>query len=214
MKLRIFLIALAVCLMLSACGGEVVTAPETSAAALETITEAPETITEAPETFTEAPETVAATTAETTVVTEEAYTQEVTTEPTATTENRYHTEGWDWWSDYVYMENKQPKYWIEFDGEFYLHCMFRSDSTKYEEVVYTLYPDWDAPCAQELTIRTVKDAQGNDISDWFSYLHFWFSYENIVFMEVKRNESTLAGGPDNNLLSGDYVLLPPMVYPK
>ena len=32
--------------------------------------------------------------------------------------------------------------------------------------------------------------------------------------EVKRNESTLAGGPDNNLLSGDYVLLPPMVYPK
>ena len=33
-------------------------------------------------------------------------------------------------------------------------------------------------------------------------------------MEVKRNESTLAGGPDNNLLSGDYVLLPPMVYPK
>lgn len=207
MKLRIFLIAWAVCLMLSACGGEVVTAPETSAAALETVTEVPET-------FTEAPETAAATTAETTVVTEEAYTQEVTTEPTATTENRYHTEGWDWWSDYVYMENKQPKYWIEFNGEFYLHCMFRSDSTKYEEVVYTLYPDWDAPCAQELTIRTVKDAQGNDISDWFEYLHFWFSYENIVFMEVKRNESTLAGGPDNNLLSGDYVLLPPMVYPK
>ena len=125
-----------------------------------------------------------------------------------------YTQGWDWWSDYVYMENKQPKYWIEFDGEFYLHCMFRSDSTEYEEVVYTLYPDWDAPCAQELTIRTVKDAQENDISDWFAYLHFWFSYENIVFMEVKRNESTLAGGPDNNLLSGDYVLLPPMVYPK
>ena len=109
------------------CGGAEPT-PETSAAALETITEAPET-------FTEAPETAAATTAETTVVTEEAYTQEVTTEPTATTENRYHTEGWDAWSGYVYME-------------------------------------------------------------------------------VKRNESTLAGGPDNNLLSVDYVLLPPMVYTK
>ena len=146
MKLRIFLIALAGCLMLSACGGAEPT-PETSTAALETFTEAPETITEVPETFTEAPETVAATTAETTVVTEEAYTQEVTTEPTATTENRYHTEGWDAWSGYVYMENKQPKYWIEFDGEFYLHCMFRSDSTEYEEVVYTLYPDWDAPCS-------------------------------------------------------------------
>lgn len=95
MKLRIFLIAWAVCLMLSACGGAEPT-PETSTVALETITEAPET--------------AAATTAETTVVTEEAYTVEVTTEPTATTENRYHTEGWDWWSDYVYMENKQPKY--------------------------------------------------------------------------------------------------------
>lgn len=204
MKLRIFLIALAGCLMLSACGG-VETTPETSAAAAEVFTEAPETF---------APETAAVDTTEATVVTEEAYTEEVTTEPTATTENRYHTQGWDYWSDYVYMENKQPKYWIEFDGEFYLHCMFRSDSTEYEEVVYTLYPDWDAPCAQELTIRTVKDAKGNDISDWFEYLHFWFSYENMVFMEVKRNESTLAGGPDNNILSGDYVLLPPMVYPK
>lgn len=206
MKLRILLIALAGCLMLSACGGAEPT-PETSAAAAETITEAPETITEVPE-------TAAATTAEATVMTEEAYTEEVTTEPTATTENRYHTQGWDYWSDYVYMENKQPKYWITFDEEFYLHCMFRSDSQEYEEVVYTLYPDWDAPCAQELTIRTVKDAQGNDISDWFEYLNFMFSYEDIVFMEVKRDESTLAGGPDNNLLTGDYVLLPPMVYPK
>ena len=64
MKLRIFLIALAGCLMLSACGG-VETTPETSAAAAEVFTEAPETF---------APETAAVDTTEATVVTEEAYT--------------------------------------------------------------------------------------------------------------------------------------------
>ena len=42
MKPRIVLIALAGCLMLSACGG-VETTTETSAAAVETFTEAPET---------------------------------------------------------------------------------------------------------------------------------------------------------------------------
>lgn len=210
MKLRVFLIALAGSLLLSACGGAVTT-PETGAAAAETT---PETSVAAAETTTQAPETSAVDTTEATVMTENPNTEEVTTEPSETTENRYHTQGWDYWSDYVYMQNKQPKYWIEFDGEFYLHCMFRSDSPEYYEVVYTLYPDWDAPCAQELTIRTVKDAKGNDISDWFEYLHFRFSYENIVFMEVKRNESTLAGGAEDNLLTGDYELLPPMVYPK
>ncbi len=199
MKLRIVLIVLAGCLMLSACGGAETT-PETSGAAAET--------------YTEVPKTAAAATMEATVETEEAYTEEVTTEPAAVTENRYHTQGWDYWSDYVYMENEQPKYWIEFDGEFYLHCMFRSDSPEYEEVVYTLYPDWDAPTAQELTIRAVKDAKGNDVSDWFESLHFLFSSEDMVLMQVKRDESTLAGGPDNNILSGDYVLLPRMVYPK
>ena len=204
MKLRILLIALVGCLLLSACGGAEPT-PETSAAAAETSPEATEAITEATE-------TVAAETTEATAMTEAPNTEAVTTEPSATKENLY--ADWDYYNDYVYMQNKQPKYWIEFDGEFYLHCMFRSDSTESYEEVYTLYPDWDAPTTQELTIRTVKDAKGNDISDWFEYLHFWFSYENIVFMEVKRNESTLAGGPDNNLLSGDYVLLPRMVYPK
>ena len=58
------------------------------------------------------------------------------------------------------------------------------------------------------------DAIGNDISDWFEYLDFLFSSVDMVLMQVKRDESTLAGGPDNNILTGDYVLLPRMVYPK
>ena len=100
------------------------------------------------------------------------------------------------------------RYWIEFSDEFYLHCMFRSGSAEYQEVVYTLYPDWDAPTAQELTIRTVTDAEGNDITDWFEGLAFAFSSEDFVLMQVKRNESTLAGGEEDNILTGDYTFLP------
>ena len=71
-----------------------------------------------------------------------------------------------------------------------------------------MYPDWDAPTAQELTIRTVTDAEGNDITDWFERLVFAFSSEDSVLMQVKRNESTLAGGEEDNILTGDYTFLP------
>lgn len=123
-----------------------------------------------------------------------------------TPENRY--QGWDYYNGYSYEQDGLRKYWIEFDGEFYLHCMFRSDSPEYYEVVYTLYPDWDAPTAQVLTIRTVLDAAGNDISYQFEHLAFAFSSEDLVLMQVKRDESTLAGGEGDNILTGNYVLLP------
>ena len=71
-----------------------------------------------------------------------------------------------------------------------------------------MYPDWDAPTAQELTIRTVTDAEGNDITDWFEGLAFAFSSEDSVLMQVKRNERTLAGGEEDNILTGDYTFLP------
>ena len=86
--------------------------------------------------------------------------------------------------------------------------MFRSGEPTYYEEVYTLYPDWDAPTAQELTIRTVMDGYGNDISDYFESLRFLFSSENTAIMEVRRDEKTLAGGADDNLLSGEYVMKP------
>ena len=107
-----------------------------------------------------------------------------------------------------YLDNGQLKYWIEFTDQFLLHCMFRSVEPTYYEEVYTLYPDWDAPTAQELTIRTVMDGYGNDISDYFESLRFLFSSENTAIMEVRRDEKTLAGGADDNLLSGEYVMKP------
>lgn len=100
------------------------------------------------------------------------------------------------------------KYWIEFRDEFYLHCLFRSGESEPYEEVYTLYPDWEAPSAQQLTIRTVKDENGNDITDRFVSLDFLFSSEDVVLMQVRRDEQTLAGGEEDNLLTGEYILKP------
>lgn len=118
-------------------------------------------------------------------------------------------QDWQYYNNYsYYLDNGQLKYWIEFTDQFLLHCMFRSGEPTYYEEVYTLYPDWDAPTAQELTIRTVMDGYGNDISDYFESLRFLFSSENTAIMEVRRDEKTLAGGADDNLLSGEYVMKP------
>ena len=54
----------------------------------------------------------------------------------------------------------------------------------------------------------MTDAEGNDITDWFERLVFAFSSEDSVLMQVKRNERTLAGGEEDNILTGDYTFLP------
>ena len=182
MKLRVFLVVLAGCLMLSACGAVV------------------------SETHTETPGATAADTVEATVTTEASHPDDFPAEPTAAQENRYH--GWDYYNSYACAIDGKRKYWIEFSDEFYLHCMFRSGSPEYHEVVYTLYPDWDAPTAQELTIRTVMDADGNDITHQFERLAFAFSSEDHVLMQVRRDESTLTGGEEDNILTGNYTFLP------
>lgn len=115
---------------------------------------------------------------------------------------------WDYYSGYAYERNGQLKYWIEFRDEFYLHCLFRSGEPEYHEEVFTLYPDWEASPAQQLTIRAVKDAKGNDMTDWFESLDFLFSSEDVVLMQVRRNERTLVGGEEENILTGEYTLKP------
>lgn len=118
-------------------------------------------------------------------------------------------QAWQHYNGYsYYLDNGQLKYWIEFTDQFLLHCMFRSGEPTYYEEVYTLYPDWDAPAAQQLCIRTVEDSYGNDISDHFESLVFLFSSEDMVLMQVKRDEKTLAGGAEDNLLTGEYVMKP------
>lgn len=115
---------------------------------------------------------------------------------------------WNSYNGYAYEEDGQLRYWIEFGDEFYLHCMFRSGDPEYYEEVYTLYPDWEMSEAQQLVICTVKDGDGNDISDRFESLIFLFSSEDTVTMQVKRDEQTLAGGAEDNILTGEYTLKP------
>ena len=118
---------------------------------------------------------------------------------------------YQYWADYngyAYENEGQLKYWIEFRDEFYLHCLFRSGEPEFYEEVYTLYPDREAQNAQQLAISTVKDASGNDITYRFESLDFIFSGEGNVLMLVRRDEQTLAGGAEDNLLTGEYALTP------
>lgn len=214
MKLRVLWIVLAGCLMLSACGTSKgtlestidTTQEKTLVAAAEATPEAaPETVAASLETQPEAPKTAVQDAVEATDVTDTPNTEVHATE-SAAPENPY--QGWDAYHNYAYIVNGQLKYWIEFDGELYLHCMFRSGDPEYYEVVYTLYPDWDASTEQELIIRTVQDASGNDFSYQYEKLSFATSSTDAVLMEVKRDESTLAGGADDNILTGYYAFQP------
>lgn len=54
----------------------------------------------------------------------------------------------------------------------------------------------------------MKDENGNDITDRFVSLDFLFSSEDVVLMQVRRDEQTLAGGEEDNLLTGEYILKP------
>ena len=118
---------------------------------------------------------------------------------------------YQYWADYngyAYENEGQMKYWIEFRDEFYLHCLFRSGEPEFYEEVYALYPDREAQNAQQLAISTVKDASGNDITYRFESLDFLFGGEGNVLMRVRRDEQTLAGGAEDNLLTGEYALTP------
>lgn len=100
---------------------------------------------------------------------------------------------YQYWADYngyAYENEGQLKYWIEFRDEFYLHCLFRSGEPEFYEEVYTLYPNREAPNAQQLPISTVKDASGNDITYRFKSLDFLFDGEGNVLMRVRRDEQT------------------------
>ena len=110
---------------------------------------------------------------------------------------------------YVYrLENDQLKYWLDMSGdELKLHCMFQSGSPEYYEKIYTL--DIDSAQAFEKTIllKRITDDSGNDISPLFAMLSFTFINDHAV-MCVVRDESTLAGGDSDNLLTGSYTMLP------
>lgn len=116
-------------------------------------------------------------------------------------------ENWYRYSNYAYEANGRVKYWLEFEDDFYLHCMFISGDPVYYERVYTLYPDWENTTAQQIAIRRVVDEDGTELTSRFESMVFLFGSDDVT-MQVTRDEGTLAGGAGDNILTGEYTFYP------
>ena len=117
---------------------------------------------------------------------------------------------------YLYCQKDgMPKYWLDLTGAMAdtlaLHCYFRSGEPTFYEAVYFLDLDTADVKGSTITVHDVYNANGFDYSHWFKSLTIRLADDGAV-MTVKRDESTLAGGPEDNILSGVY-LLEPRTYP-
>lgn len=101
------------------------------------------------------------------------------------------------------------KYWMDLsEKQIRLHAMFRSGEPEYHEEVFT-FDSKTAKMAGDYTIRVGKlfNEKGLDVSDWFRSLTLT-EVQGGVNMVVDRDERTLAGGPEDNILSGTYFFEP------
>ena len=110
---------------------------------------------------------------------------------------------------YVYrLENDQLKYWLDMSGDdLKLHCMYRSSDPTYYERIYTLDIDSAETLGKTILLKKITDDYDKDISAYFALLSFTF-INNHAVMSVVRDESTLAGGAEDNLLTGSYTMTP------
>lgn len=113
---------------------------------------------------------------------------------------------------YLYrQEDGMPKYWLDLTGfmadDMVLHCWFRSGEPDWYEAVYILDLDTADIGKRTVEIHKVTDIKGNDVSEWFSKLTVRL-YDDHVELVVKRDSKTLAGGGDDNILSGTYRMDP------
>ena len=108
-----------------------------------------------------------------------------------------------------YRDDGLRKYWLDLGGEdIYLHAMFRSGESEYHEEVFTLELDSaEEPDEYSVSIREVYSETGLDVSEWFQSLTLT-AVEGAVMMNVRREEKTLAGGADDNILTGVYLFEP------
>lgn len=101
------------------------------------------------------------------------------------------------------------KYWLNLDGkDIELHALFVSGDPEPYEAVFTL--ERESAVQEEdgaLRITRVRDVNGRDVSHWFESLRLSVAEDGIV-MEVERDESTLAGGAGDNILTGRYLFRP------
>ena len=106
-------------------------------------------------------------------------------------------------------ENGMRKYWLDLNGEDpELHAMFRSGEPEFYEEVFILDPDSiEQESEYSIRINRIWNSAGKDVSKWFR--SFTLSQvQGAVLMTVERDEKTLAGGADDNILTGVYLLVP------
>ena len=113
---------------------------------------------------------------------------------------------------YLYcLNNGTPKYWIDLTGEMantiVLHCFFRSGDPSFYESVYYLDLDSADVGSGRVEVYQVSDERGYDVSDWFKSLTLT-AVQGAVMMNVERDEKTLAGGEEDNILTGVYLFEP------
>ena len=111
---------------------------------------------------------------------------------------------------YQYRQEKGAlKYWLDLDGkDIALHALFVSGDPAPYEAVFTL--ERESAVQEEdgtLRITRVRDVNGRDVSAWFKSLRL-SAEEDGIAMEVERDESTLAGGAGDNILTGRYLFRP------
>ena len=104
-----------------------------------------------------------------------------------------------------------PKYWLDLSGlatdDAVLHCWFRSSDPTFYERTYLLDLASADISADGIVFHKITDDFGFDRSGWFKRLSIRQEGEWLV-MEVDRDEKTLAGGSEDNVLTGEYWMEP------
>lgn len=113
---------------------------------------------------------------------------------------------------YLYCrEDGTPKYWVDLTGimadTVVLHCYFRSGEPSFYETLYYLDLESADFRGDQIRFSKVTEVHGIDVSDWFLDLRLTLR-ENEAVLQVKRNEKTLAGGSEDNMLTGTYPMEP------
>ena len=114
---------------------------------------------------------------------------------------------------YLYCQDDgMPKYWLDLTEAIIdkpvLHCYFRSSDPTFYESNFIL--DFDPEELEDIGgvyVSDISNTRGIDVSDWFK----WFSVEldgDAVILDIERDEKTLAGGPEDNIMTGVYRLEP------
>ena len=116
---------------------------------------------------------------------------------------------------YVYAQDDgMLKYWIDLTGtisdDVVLHCWFRSGDPTWYEKLYILEPAMNDLGKSVIEVNRITDLEGNDLTEGFKTLRVR-TYDDHITLVVKRDKKSLAGGGDDNILSGNYRMEPARV---